>query len=123
VEPPAAWTRALEQRFFGYMSSYDTRDYVFTWGEDRLSSSDPPEDSPVAGQALKHRHYALAARSSSNPPDTLAVGYADLYFQKVNGNWRLFRWEDRIDPSYGLHPAKPNCITIGRRRLDSQSSQ
>jgi hypothetical protein len=115
---PPTWAHALEQHFYGYMTGLDTRAYVFTWDQDLLSSSDPPEDD-VNGLALKHRHYALSAHAT--PLDTIAVGYADLYFQKINGNWLLYRWEDRIDPAYGLHPANPDNITMGRRRLDSQS--
>jgi hypothetical protein len=124
LTPPAFWGHALEEHFYGYMSGLDTRAYTYTWDEDRLSSSDPPEDD-VNGLALKHRHYALAAHAtaggSAAPLDTIAVGYADLYFQRVNGNWLLYRWEDRIDPAYGLHPANSDNITMGRRRLDSQS--
>jgi hypothetical protein len=122
LQPPNPWDRTLELKFYTYLGEvYPEYTYTWTWGPDNLSPDPPPVDD-VNGLALLRRHYTLYATSADgNIQHLIAVGYADLYLQRVNGQWRLYRWEDRLDPDYGLHPRDPDNICMGRRRLDSTS--
>jgi len=120
LTPPDPWDSRLELLFYSYLAErLPTFTYSFVFLPDNLSSSDPPVDE-VNGLAMVHRHYYLYATSQSIQK-IIAVGYADLYMQKVNSRWYLYRWEDRVDPDYGVHPSDPDEVCMGRRRLDSTS--
>lgn len=118
---PPDWTLYYERRFYDYLSivAPSTYTYTFAWAPDNNSPSD--QIDLTAGTALLHRYYVLEA-SSSTVNAVYAVGYADLYLQKVNGRWVLYRWQDRVDPTVGVQPADGTGFSIGYRRLDSLSS-
>lgn len=121
-EPPNPWDLTLERNFYSYLVSvYETYDYTFVWERDATSPSDDIDDA--AGTALLHRYYRLFATSESTvETKVIAVGYADLYLYNSGGRWYLYRWQDRIDPQVGVTPSDPDELSMGARRLDSQSS-
>ncbi len=122
-EPPNPWDLALERNFYSYLVGvYETYDYTFVWDRDGSSPNDEIDDA--AGTALLHRFYTLVASSeSTSEQKVIAVGYADLYLYRTSGQWAIYRWEDRIDPSVGVTPSDPDELSLGARRLDSQSLQ
>jgi hypothetical protein len=117
LEPPTPWRRIEELKFYDYMAGlYSGYTYTFAWEKDNSSVIDD-ESEPLA---LLHRHYTLIASSADNAINKIiAVGYADLYMQKVGARWYLYRWEDRLDPSYGVRPTDPENLSMGARRLES----
>ncbi len=121
-EPPNPWDLTLERNFYNYLVGvYETFDYTFIWDRDFGSPNDDIDDA--SGTALLHRYYTLVASSESTlETKVIAVGYADLHLYKAEGRWFLYRWEDRIDPLVGVTPSDPDELSMGARRLDSQSS-
>ena len=121
-DPPSPWDLRLEKLFYDYLiERFPGLIYTFTWSHDNSSPTDEFDDA--AGTALYHRRYEVQAST----PDGLtskwvALGYADLYFQKLNGRWYLYRWEDRLNPADGVDPADPEHPTMGWRRLDSTTT-
>jgi hypothetical protein len=120
LTPDPVWAQGQERPFFGYLGELAPGlTYAFTWTPDDLSGLDP---TPTETLAMVHRHYYLTASSSDFTSERIvAVGYADLYMQKVGARWFLYRWEDRIDPAYGANPSDPDAISMGRLRLNSYS--
>jgi hypothetical protein len=120
LNPDPVWSQLQEKPFFGYLGEQAPGlIYAFSWSPDNLSGLDPP---PTETLAMVHRRYLLSASSEDGSTERIvAVGYADLYMQKVGARWHLYRWEDRIDPAYGANPADPDAITMGRQRLNSYS--
>ena len=75
-------------------------------------------DDIRSDQALIHRHYLVTALDNvGNPTSTLAIGFADVTMVLINGNWKITRWNDRIDPN--ADPGDTEQKTLGRRRLNS----
>jgi len=119
-DPPNPWDIRLEKLFYDYLIGLlPTFTYTFVWAPDNSSPVD--QYDPTAGTALYHRYYELQATSGSINK-TIAIGYADLYMQKVNGRWWLYRWEDRVNPPDGVNPTDPDRLSMGRRRLDSTTA-
>ena len=116
---PPEWTLDFEKRFYDYLIAvFPNFSYTFVWGPDGTSPSDQIDLS--AGTALLHRYYVLQGLSTDQKIDKIiSVGYADLYLQKLNGRWLLYRWEDRVDPSVGINPVDTDSRSMGWRRLDS----
>ncbi|MBI5170893.1 MAG: hypothetical protein HZA61_15495 [Candidatus Eisenbacteria bacterium] len=99
------------------MTVLDQFDYVFQWSTDPNSELD--DINNTAGTALLHRYYVLQATSSDGRIEKIiAVGYADLFLRKYGGRWYLARWDDRIDPTYGVNPTDLYNRSMGWRRLD-----
>ena len=123
-DPPNPWGLRLEKLFYdSLISILPGFNYTFTWVRDETYSQLDQLDE-TAGTALYHRYYELQASSSDGGINKLiAVGYADLYMQKVNSRWFLVRWEDRVSPAYGVNPADSDNRSMGWRRLDSTGSQ
>jgi len=48
------------------------------------------------------------------------VGFADLDFISHAGDWKITRWQDRVDPTRGANPRNPDEVTYGYRRLERQ---
>jgi hypothetical protein len=121
ANPTDPWGIDFEKRFYDYLIGVvQTFTYSFKWSPDNSRPIDFTDE--VAGLAIYHRKYELLASS----PDgldlkTVAVGYADLYLQRLNSRWYLYRWEDRIDPGVGVLPADASSWSMGWRRLDSTS--
>lgn len=118
IDPPAVWDRDKEKAFFDYLSGrFEGYTYSLVWSVDDLSSLPPQQPD---GYDLLRQHYELVATSADETLYQLvAVGYADLYFQKVGARWALTRWEDRVDPDYGVEPVDPDNVSMGARRLES----
>jgi hypothetical protein len=115
---PDDWDRAYEGQFFSAFVVLKAAAYEMTWGVDLDHSLD--ETSPDGNQMILHRHYLV--RAMQEPPVTIAIGYADLYFTKVSGSrWALIRWEDRLDLDVpgGAHPQDEEQQTLGSRRLNT----
>jgi len=121
-EPPNPWDLTLERNFYNYLVGvYETFDYTFVWERDLSSPNDDIDDA--AGTALLHRKYTIVAISeSTSEQKVIAIGFVDLYLYKTSGRWAIYRWEDRIDPQIGVPPADPDALSMGARRLDSQSA-
>jgi hypothetical protein len=122
-EPPNPWDLTLERNFYSYLVGvYETFDYTLVWDRDPGSPNDEIDDA--AGTALLHRQYQLVASSTTTAEQKrIAVGFADLYLYRDTGRWFLYRWEDRIDPAIGVTPDDPDELSMGARRLDSQSNR
>ncbi len=121
LTPPDTWTKPLEMKCYDYLGQLDPGfTYIFTWAPDDQSGLDPP---PTDTDAMVHRHYSLVAKSADgNTVKSIAIGYADLYMQKVGARWYLYRWEDRIDATYAANnPDDVDAVCMGRRRLNSTS--
>jgi hypothetical protein len=115
-DPPPVWDIRLEKLFYDYLINIrPTFTYRFSFSPDNTTS---PKDDKGPDDALLHRYYLLHATSGPIEQD-LAVGYADLYLRRFNGRWYLVRWEDRVDPAYGVNPSDPDNRSMGWRRLDS----
>lgn len=120
---PDVWGKTQEApAFYSYLGEQQpglTYDFAFTL--DDLSEIPPPDTETLA---QRHRHYELSASpADGGDAITIAVGYANLYLQKVGNRWFLYRWEDRLDPIYGVTPTDANAIAMGRLRLNSYSRQ
>ena len=114
---PEPWDLRLEQNVHTKIAGLrPTFAYRWEWTEDTGSPKD--EDPALADTVLYHRHYDLFA-SSGTAEERIAVGFADLSFQKKEGRWSLFRWVDRVDPAVGVTPAKTDERTMSWRRLES----
>lgn len=118
-DPPDPWWTWNEKRFYDYLISVLAQfTYAFQWAPDNSQPIDKIDD--VAGTAILHRYYVLQATSTDGKLQTIiAIGYADLYLQRLGGRWYLIRWEDRVDPAIGVNPIDPKNRTMGWRRLDS----
>jgi hypothetical protein len=121
-DPPNPWDLRLEKLFYDYLIGVlPGFGYAFVWAPDNSSPSD--EQDEAAGTATYHRYYELTASSADGLINkTIAIGYADLYFRKLNGRWYLVRWEDRVNPSDGVNPSDPDRRSMGWRRLDSTTT-
>jgi hypothetical protein len=47
----------------------------------------------------------------------LSRGYADLTLAKLNGDWKIVKWQDREDPAANINAGE---LSYGQRRLESQ---
>ena len=114
---PEPWDSKLEQnvhtQISGLRSSFA---YDWQWSED--TGSPKNEDPALADTVLYHQKYELWA-SDGSTQERIVVGFADLSFQKKEGRWSLFRWVDRVDPTVGVTPAKPDERTMSWWRLES----
>ena len=121
-DPPAIWGRALESHLYDYLTGEVAQGQslamVFTTDPD----SPNPEIDEVAGTALIHQHYVLQRYNADGSRlEIVAVGNADLSMYRVNGNWSIYRWQDRLDPQYGVNPSPTERRSMSWRRLDSLS--
>lgn len=101
---PAIWNRAVEQRMVSFLSSLSTNRYDFSWNIDVQHPNDEVID---ANTKVLHRQYVLVGHpAGAAPPDTLAIGYADLTFINPQGttHWVISRWQDHVDPAVGANP-------------------
>ncbi len=121
-EPPSPWDLTLERNFYNYLVGvYETFDYTFVWERDSGSPNDEIDDA--SGTALLHRKYTLVASSESTlEVKVIAIGFVDLFLYKDSGRWAIYRWQDRIDPQVGVTPVDPDELSMGARRLNSQSA-
>jgi len=107
------WNLNLEQNFYIKFVTLRGEDYRLIWIPDDLNPDDIRET-----QATIHRYYTIDTEDlDGNLTGALARGFADLTFLRgTDGNWRITRWEDRVDPS-----ADPGAeeVTLGRRRLNT----
>lgn len=115
------WDIVQERNFYDYLRGVaQTFAYTCSLEVDNTRPSDSIDEA--AGTAVYYRKYTLQATSPDGlVTKTIAIGYADLYLQKLNSRWYLYRWEDRIDPSVGVVPADATQWSMGWRRLDSTS--
>lgn len=123
---PGTWNKALESRLYEYLQStlYPGYYFDFLWLTDEDEPTDIEMTDETAGLAIRRRRYELVATSpTSGDTRTVAVGFADLYFQKVNSKWFIYRWDDRYDPRIGVVPTQdPDQRSMTYRRLDSNGS-
>jgi hypothetical protein len=113
------WNLGSERtQFLPYLGKLRLEPYVMGWTADE-QHLDNVEDT----RAVLHRHYRVVAVTSTDSL-IIAVGYADLYFTKLSASrWALTRWEDRVDPDYGVYPANDLWRTFGYWRLNLSSRE
>lgn len=102
---------AFYPKFVGGRLSFPDA-YQLEWTKD--------DDNPdVESDGILFRHYLITTHAADGSRTrTIAVGYVRLKFlQFSDGNWRIIRWDDRIDPQ--ADPGDPEQITWGRRRLNT----
>lgn len=116
--PPADWDLQHErEQFFPAFIVLFSDSYEMNW----LPDIGHPVDDRGEDSQILHRRYMVRVLHPSTV-DTIAVGYADLYFAKISASrWALTRWEDRVDPTVGVQPADPLQQTFGSRRLRASS--
>lgn len=116
---PEPWDISLERNVHTQISALrPTYFYVWQWGPDGDSEEDG--NPAAADTVLYHRHYTLfAASPDGNITEKIAIGYADLSFQKKDGRWSIYRWNDRVDPLVGVTPAGTDERTMSWWRLES----
>ena len=126
--PPEPWDIVQERNVHSFLSGLSpTEDYTWTFSDRDFGNRELPwqdEDYTVADTVLWYRLYTLEAREKGNPddaPDTLAVGYAYLSFEKKNGRWSIFRWSDQVS-AYGVIPADSEHRPMTWWRLQSLSN-
>jgi hypothetical protein len=124
--PPEPWNVDLERNVHTYLSGLrPSDDYTWIFSDRDLDGTELPhsdEDYTAADTVLWYRLYALEAREKDNPddsPDTLAIGYAFLSFEKKDGRWFLFRWIDQFQPDYGVVPRNSDHRSMTWLRLQS----
>jgi len=116
---PEPWDVTLERNVHAYVSGIrPTYDYVFQWSPDPDS---PNDDDPALSDTVQfHRHYTLlASPPNSDNAEIIAIGFADLSFEKKEGRWWVYRWNDRVDPAVGVNPAATDQRTMSWWRLES----
>ncbi len=118
-DPPSPWDLRLERIFYNYLIGvFPTFEYTFQWASDPNS----PLDDRQPESAVLHRYYVLQASGADGAiQKIIAIGYADLYLQKRDSRWFLYRWQDRLDENIGVNPTDTDNRTMGWRRLDSQT--
>ena len=115
---PADWDLQHESElFYPAFIRLFSDPYAMSWLPDSVH---PIDDRGDDAQVLHRRYVVRVLRSSAI--DTIAIGYADLYFKRISASrWGLIRWEDRVDPAVGVQPADPLQQTFGSRRLKASS--
>lgn len=117
---PEPWDLNLERNVHTYISGIrPSYGYQFQWLNDPDSQIN--EDPTLADTVLWHKQYKLFASSPEGNAEIIAIGFADLSFQKKAGRWSIFRWVDRVDPSVGVTPVATDQRTMSWRRLESLS--
>jgi len=115
---PSDWGLPLERNFYAYLIGLQGDPYGIVWEvNDQL-----PDPQPEANKVELNRKYRVEAISEDgNSRTIIAVGLAHLTFRlTASGEWLIVRWDDGVDPAFGLNPANPDEITLGARRLESQ---
>lgn len=108
------WTIREEKNFYIKFVNLQPQAYELEWVRDQDLNDDESADV-----VLWHRHYLVRTLDNAGNPSTIqAIGFADLTIVRFpDGNWRISRWEDRIDPA--ADPNDPEQMTLGRRRLNT----
>lgn len=115
---PEPWDLSLERSLHSSLAGIRANaTYSFQWAPDPNAQND--DDPAAADTAQFHRKYTLKASDGGNLA-TIAIGFCDLSFQKVNGRWSIYRWNDRFDPDVGPSPSTDER-TMTWRRLESLS--
>jgi hypothetical protein len=110
---PADWNSTLERNFYVRFVNLRGDGYEVEWTRDEANP-----DNVQGDVASIHRHYVVRTLAEDlSITSTLAIGYADLTMALLEGNWRITRWNDRIDPA--ADPNDAEQITLGRRRLNT----
>ena len=119
ITAPEPWDLLLERNVHTRLSSIrPTYPYHFQWAPDQASPAD--DDFNAADTAQYHRKYTLLAAPPNGDPEIIAIGFADLSFQKErSGRWSVYRWHDRLDPAVGVNPALTTQRTFSYWRLES----
>jgi hypothetical protein len=109
------WTIREEKNFYIKLANLQDAPYELQWAPD----NDQPDDESNPDVFHWHRHYLLRTLDNAgNGISTQAIGFADLTIVRYpDGNWRIARWDDRLDPA--ADPNDPEQMTIGRRRLNT----
>ena len=119
---PEPWDVTLERNVHTYVSGIrPSYGYQFLWLRDEFSPND--EDPTLADTVLWHKQYKLFASSPEGNSEIIAIGFADLSFQKKDGRWSIFRWVDRVDPNVGVNPVATDQRTMSWWRLESLARQ
>jgi hypothetical protein len=120
LNAPEPWDVTLERNVHSYLSGLRPTHH-YTWRWDRDDDSPLDGDYTAADTVLYHRLYVLEARVNPEDVDfdTIAIGFADLSFEKKDGRWHLFRWVDRVHPAIGVIPANSDHRTMSWWRLES----
>ena len=66
-----------------------------------------------ADTASLYRQYSVFTFDSEGNSETLALGYANFSFRRINARWQIIRWTDVL----GL-PGDDNSLTFGSLRLE-----
>ncbi|HTO90242.1 MAG TPA: hypothetical protein VMJ70_03855 [Candidatus Sulfotelmatobacter sp.] len=113
--PDLNWGVRYEQNFYvKFAQLLPGASYEFVWQADPSA----PEDDRQPTTALLHRKYlALGVLAGSDSAVVLSRGYTDLAFAKLNGDWKIVRWQDREDPAANINAGE---LSFGQRRLESQ---
>lgn len=105
------WTGSRESQFFNnyFVGENVGLTYDLIW----LKDDSPGNPVPGPDTYRLYKQYTVTVRQNSGKIDTVASGFADLYFIKPQTRWVLLNWQDREDPA---RPAK----SFGQLRLDHQ---
>jgi hypothetical protein len=108
------WTLPLEKPFYVFFVNVRGDKYELEWTKDNDLLDDESADI-----VHWHRHYRVRTLAEDGSVTSVqAIGFADLTIVRFSdGNWRISRWDDRIDPN--ADPNDPEQVTLGRRRLNT----
>ena len=112
---PDPWTLNDERKLPSLLFRFKaTANYALAWDPDPAFNDHLPD---AADTAQFHRKYTITADDQSTK-SVIAIGYADLSFQLVNGKWSITAWNDRVDPTVGVNPSS-DARTMSWWRLES----
>ena len=109
------WDRGREEQdFYPKFVTLSTvppeAEYLVTWTKD----PQPGEDDYGSDTALLYREYWVYAIFGGQT-QTIAHGFARLYFIKVSSKWVIVRWDDREADNADLAAGE---ICLGQRRVE-----
>jgi hypothetical protein len=109
------WGFREEQTFYNrFVRLYPADAYRMEWAKDTLNPD-------VESEGVFNRHYLITGHNPTTGNQTrfLAIGYCTLkMLQFTDGNWRIVRWDDKVDPN--ANPDDQEQVSLGKRRLDTQ---
>ena len=114
---PTDWRLTQEMQFYTALVELAPNDEYAV----AFDSVETRPDSPVTGDTTTlHRRYEIRAVGVDRVVTTIAIGFADLSFQRLaDGRWVITRWDDHVDPAIGSNPPDATSYTMGSRRMQS----
>jgi hypothetical protein len=109
---PATWDKGRERNFYFSMVNVSANEYEMRFQVDPRNADFEFIDV-AADTASLYRQYTVFVFDSDGNAETLALGYANFGFRRINSRWQIIRWTDVL----GL-PGDDDALTFGALRLE-----